>query len=190
MKKVEALLAAAYRKAKTTSEGNIEVLEKQADAKGTSNEAYALRARIKGYLAGDQAALTTIAKVAPDLVARWAPVVPEASVNRFVNFGGLAKSLTQEGEDARTAPPLSSDGGDKTLADLKDRCKDAAQRVEAKRAAAKPGSDEARYLADLKAVLTQGATNPTDAIRGVRMLSGFELSAVLAQLGVPPSTKH
>lgn len=62
------------------------------------------------------------------------------------------------------------------------------KQAEAKRAAAKPGSDEARYLANLKAALERGAANPAEAIRNVRALSGHELAAVLAELGVPAAT--
>ena len=57
--------------------------------------------------------------------------------------------------------------------------------VAKKLAAAKPGSDEARYLTDLKAALEQGGKNPAEAVRAVRNLSGTELPVVLAQLGAP-----
>jgi len=42
------------------------------------------------------------------------------------------------------------------------RCKQAAQAAGTKLAAAKPGSDEARYLTDLKAALEQGGKNPAE----------------------------
>ena len=65
------------------------------------------------------------------------------------------------------------------------RCTQAAHNCATKLAAAKPGSDEARYLTDLKTALEQGGKKPAEAVRTVRGLSGTELPVVLAQLGAP-----
>lgn len=52
-------------------------------------------------------------------------------------------------------------------------------------AAAKPGSEDAQNLTELKTALEQGAKDPAEAVRNVRGVSGTELAVVLAQLGVP-----
>jgi hypothetical protein len=67
---------------------------------------------------------------------------------------------------------------------LSERCKSAAASVDEKLKAAKPGSDDAKYLADLKTVLQQGVTNPGVAVQQTRQLTGYELPEVLKQLGV------
>ena len=55
--------------------------------------------------------------------------------------------------------------------------------------AAKPGTEEAKYLAELKSALERGEKNPAEAVRDVRGLSGQELAVVLSQLGVPKEKK-
>jgi hypothetical protein len=101
-----------------------------------------------------------------------------------VNVGGLLRSLTRERESAaEAAAPLVTatvpglDGLDK-------RCRQASQVVATRLSAAKPGTEQARYLQQLQKVLEAGARNPAAAVQGVRALSGRELSVVLAQLGV------
>jgi hypothetical protein len=56
--------------------------------------------------------------------------------------------------------------------------------VDEKLKAAKPGTDEAKYLTDLKGVLQQAVANPGVAVQQARQLTGYELAAVLKQLGV------
>jgi hypothetical protein len=55
--------------------------------------------------------------------------------------------------------------------------------VDEKLKAARPGTDEAKYLADLKTVLQQGVSNPGLAVQQTRQLTGYELAEVLKQLG-------
>jgi hypothetical protein len=101
----------------------------------------------------------------------------------------LARTLAADRDSDAQAPPLPADSNDPAFGDLGERCKQAAKNVSAKLAAAKPGSDEARYLADLKTALEQGASHPAEAVRIVRGLTGTELPAVLAQLGVSAGVK-
>ena len=102
-----------------------------------------------------------------------------------INVGGLSRALAQDRDSDTQAPPLPAVGNDPAFRDLGRRCKLAAQAAGAKLASAKPGSDEARYLSDLKAALEQGGSNPAEAVRTVRGLSGLELPVVLAELGAP-----
>ncbi|MCB1539474.1 MAG: hypothetical protein KDJ25_01080 [Rhodoblastus sp.] len=196
MKKIEVLFSESLTSGKARSDSNLSALEKQAAAKGSSDDAYDLLARIKTYQAGNDAALTTIARGAPGLAAKMAQVppathiAPELTTGKNLNLGGLLRSLFKDRDAAQKAKPLSADSNDPALAGLKDRCKEAALRAEARRGGVKPGTDEARYLGELKAALEKGAVNPADAIRSVRLLSGHELSVVLAQLGVPAGTKN
>ncbi|MEI7751792.1 MAG: hypothetical protein WCJ71_06845, partial [Candidatus Omnitrophota bacterium] len=191
--RVQSLMTSAYKSAKTTSDKNMKTLEAQAKAAGNTDEGYKLRAQVKAYKAGNDAALTTISQVSPGLVAKMDPaakvgdIVPELSGTGKgpLNLGGLAKELTQDREDAAKAPPLPADSKDPAFAGLDKRCEAGVKKVSEKLAAAKPGSEDAKYLTELKAALEQGAKDPAEAVRSVRGVSGTELSVVLAQLGVP-----
>jgi hypothetical protein len=187
--KVQALMGRAFAQAKAKSDQNAQALERQAAA-GTSNEAYGIRSKLKAYQAGDEAAIDTIAQVSPGLAgemgrsAKPADLIPSGpAIN--LNVGGLTRALAQDRDRETQAPPLPADSSDPAFGDLGKRCKQAAQNAAAKLAAAKPGSDEARYLADLKIALEEGGKNPAEAVRKVRGLSGTELPVVLAQLGAP-----
>ncbi len=190
--RVQSLMGSAYRSAKAKSDANMKELEAQAKAAGDSDEGYKLRAQIKAYKAGNDAALTTISQVSPGLVATMAPPAKAADVVQGssggdqgnLNLGGLAKELFADRESALKAPPLSADSKDPVFAGLGERCKEGAKRVSDKLAAAKPGSEDALYLTELKAALAQGEKNPAEAVRTVRGVSGTELAVVLAQLGV------
>ncbi len=190
--RVESLMGSAYRSAKAKSDQNMKELEQKAAEAGNSDEAYRIRSQIKAYQAGDNAALTTISQVSPGLAGKMEPgvrasdLVPSgAGGNKgMLNLGGLAKELLDDRMLAEKAPPFAADGTAPAFAGLDDRCGEAAKRVAIKLAAAKPGSDEARYLADLRAALLQGEKNPAEAVRQVRGLSGTDLAVVLAQLGV------
>jgi hypothetical protein len=134
--------------------------------------------------------MDTIAQVSPGLAsemgrsARPADLMPSDPAISL-NIGGLSRALAQDRDSDNQALPPPADSSDPAFADLGRRCKLAAQNAAVKLAAAKPGSDEARYLADLKTALDQGGSNPAGAIRAVRGLSGMELPVVLAQLGAP-----
>lgn len=191
--KVQSLMGSAYREAKAKSDTNMKDLEAQAKAAGQSDEGYKIRTQVKAYQAGNDAALTTISKVSPGLVAHMDPaakaadLVPELSGAGAgnLNLGGLAKELTSSRESASQAPPLAANSKDPAFAGLDKRCEEGAKRVAAKLAAAKPGSEDAQYLKELKTALEQGAKDPAQAVRSVRGVSGTELAVVLAQLGVP-----
>ncbi|MBK9529177.1 MAG: hypothetical protein IPO41_12850 [Acidobacteria bacterium] len=191
--RVESLMGSAYRSAKVKSDQNMKELEQKAVEAGNSDEAYRIRSQIKAYQAGDNAALATISQVSPGLAGKMEPgvrasdLVPSgAGGNKgMLNLGGLAKELLDDRMLAEKALPFAADGTAPAFAGLDDRCGEAAKRVAIKLTAAKPGSDEARYLADLRAALLQGEKNPAEAVRQVRGLSGTDLAVVLAQLGVP-----
>jgi hypothetical protein len=191
--RVQSLMGSAYRSAKARSDENMKALERQAKAAGETDEGYKLRAQVKAYQAGNDAALTTISQVSPGLVAQMAPaakagdIVPEiaGAGQGNLNLGGLAKELFSDRDSASKAPPLAANSNDPAFAGLGDRCKEGAKRVSEKLAAAKPGSEDARYLTELKTALEQGEKNPAEAVRNVRGVSGTELAVVLAQLNVP-----
>ena len=191
--KVQNLMGRAYKTAKTKSDQNMKALEKQANSAGKSDEAYQLRAQVKAYQAGNDAALTTISQVSPGLIPQMVPATKAVDLapetfnggQGSLNLGGLSRALDSDLKSAENASPLPADGNDKAFAGLGDRCKEGAKKVDAKLKAAKPGSEEAIYLADLKKALEQGGDNPAEAIRTVRGLSGRELAVVLAQLNVP-----
>ena len=186
--KVQALMGRAFSVAKAKSEQNFQAIDRQAAA-GAPNEADGIRSKLKAYQAGDEAAISTIAQVSPGLAgemgrsAKPADLMPADPAN--LNFGGLTRALAQDRDSEIQAPPLPADSSDPAFSDLGRRCKLAAHNCAAKLAAAKPGSDEARYLAELKTALEQGGDNPAEAVRTVRGLAGMELPVVLAQLGAP-----
>ena len=190
--KVQALMGQAFEVAKAKSEQNFKALEQQAKALGKSEEAYNLRAKIASYKAGNNAALTIIAQASPGLGKVMAKEISAVSGKEIVkpqetaavNFGGLARQLFNDRESAAKAPALPAKANDPAFANIGKRCKEAAQLVQQKLAAAKPGSDEAKYLAELKSALEQGEKNPAEAIYRVRAISGTELAVVLAQLGI------
>jgi len=196
LSQVENLMGQAYKAAKAQSDQNMKGLEQQAKAAGKSDEAYQLLAQIKAYQAGNQAALTTIAQASPGLAAQMDPpikvssIVPEPAkgAGSLVSPGGLSRALFDSRESAMKAPALPANGNDPAFAGLGKRCKEGASRLDEKLKKAKPGSQEARYLGELKKALEQGEKNPAEAVRSVRGISGTELAAVLAQLGVPADT--
>ena len=189
MQKVQSLMGRAIALTKAKSDQNALELRQKAAA-GTPDEAAATLSKVQAYQSSDQAAMDTIAQVSPGLAsemgrsARPADLMP-SDPTISLNIGGLSRALAQDRDSDNQAPPLPADSSDPAFADLGRRCKLAAQNAGVKLAAAKPGSDEARYLADLKTALDQGGSNPAGAIRAVRGLSGMELPVVLAQLGAP-----
>ena len=157
------------------------VVSQQADAAGNSNAAYDLRTKLGAYRAGNDAALTTIAQASPGLGKVMASTTKPADFTSpgeqdsgLVNFGGFARELFGDRESATKAPPLSANANDPAFSGLNKRCKAAAQSVQSKIDAAKPGSQEVRYLVELKNALAQGEKNPAEAVRTVRALSGTE----------------
>ena len=189
MDKVQTLMGKAIALAGARSDENVKALEQSA-ASSAPDQAYKVRAQAKAYQAGNKAALETIVQVSPGLAAEVGrsakptdPVLSGPALN--LNVGGLTRALAQDRDSDAHAPPPSADSSDPVFSDLGKRCKQAAQAAGTKLAAAKPGSDEARYLTDLKAALEQGGKNPAEAVRAVRNLSGTELPVVLAQLGAP-----
>ena len=189
MDKVQTLMGQAIALARDKSEANAQTSERRA-AISTPDQAVEILSKVQAYRASDKAAMDTIAEAAPRLAAEMGRSATPAKMEPSdpalgLNVGGLTRALelTRESDDA--APPPPADASDPAFKDLGRRCKQAAQTATAKLAAAKPGSDEARYLADLKTALEQGGTNPAEAVRTVRGLSGTELAVVLAQLGAP-----
>jgi tetratricopeptide (TPR) repeat protein len=189
MDKVQALMGRAIALAKDKSEANAG--KDEAAAAGlTPDKAIEVRSKVQAYQSSDKAAMDTIAEASPGLAAEMGRsarpadlALSGAAIN--VNVGGLTRALAQNRDSDAQAPALPADSSDPAFRDLGRRCILAAQNAAAKLAAAKPGSDEARYLADLKAALEQGGSNPAEAVRTVRGLSGLELPVVLAQLGAP-----
>lgn len=98
--------------------------------------------------------------------------------------GVLRASLARDLDAAMKSVTAKADSSDAAFSGLGPRCKEAAKRVEEKLKAAKAGSDEARYLGQLRDALQAGASNPAEAVRAVRGLSGVELAVILRQLGV------
>ena len=191
LKKIAGLMGRAYSSAKAKSDQRAQELLQQANASGNSDAAYDIRSKIGSYRAGNDAALATISKASPGLGKAMAPAVKVPDLNPGIaaggkdvpNFGGLARELFGDREHAAMAPPPPADPNDPAFAGLGKRCKEGAKRVSEKLAAAKPGSEQAVYLAELKSALEQGEKNPAAAVRSVRGLSGTELEVVLAQLG-------
>lgn len=188
--KVEALMGRAYNSAKAKSDQRAKEL--QPDPADTSDAAYNIRAKLAGYKAGNNAALTTIAQASPGLgkamapTAKVADLAPEISAGdqSNLNLGGFARALFADHNDAVQAPPPPANANDPAFSGLGKRCKEGVKRVQDKLKAAKPGTEEAKYLSELKTALEEGEKNPAGAVRSVRGLSGQELAVVLAQLGV------
>jgi len=187
--KVQTLMGQAIALAKTASDKNANDLKQKA-AESPPDQARGILTKVQAYQSSDNAAMDTIAQVSPGLASEMGrSAKPDdlvlAGPAITLNVGGLTRALAQDRNEANQAPALPADSADPALGDLGKRCKQAAQNCATKLAAAKPGSDEARYLADLKTALEQGGKNPAEAVRTVRGLSGTELPVVLAQLGAP-----
>jgi tetratricopeptide (TPR) repeat protein len=187
--KVQALMGQAIALAKTASDKNAQDLKQKA-TESTPDQAHGILSKVQAYQSSDKAAMDTIAQVSPGLASEMGrSAKPDdlvlAGPTISLNVGGLTRALAQGRDRETQAPALPADSTDPALGDLGKRCKQAAQNAAAKLAAAKPGSDEARYLADLKIALEEGGKNPAEAVRTVRGLSGTELPVVLVQLGAP-----
>ncbi|MRR51551.1 MAG: hypothetical protein EG825_11650 [Rhodocyclaceae bacterium] len=130
-------------------------------------------------------AVARVADVAPGVLfnAKTQPATSPASRPSLGDPVSLPAYFAAERLRAGSVD-LATKGADPALGDLGERCKAGAKRLEEKIKAAKAGSDEARYLVELKAILERGASDPADAINQVRTLSGMELAVVLRQLGV------
>ena len=199
-------LGRAVGMAKSQSDLNLQRLAPPASARG--DQAHALRARLKAYQAGNEAAMATIARVSPGMAAQmgrmarqqhrqspW-PGMPAATATGArpqdagasavtVNIPGLVNALSREREQATKVAVASTTAAvPPALSSLRQPCQDASKTVAARLAAAKPGSDQAKYLAELKAALDAGAKDPAQGMRMVRSVSGFELPVVLEQLGI------
>ena len=126
-------------------------------------------------------AMARVADVAPGVMfdAKTQPPQAPAS-NDFVSARLFLESERQRAGNV----DLGTKAAGAALGDLSERCKTGAKRLDEKIKAAKAGSDEARYLAELKAVLERGGSDPAEAIHQVRVLSGTELAVVLQQVGV------
>lgn len=190
LSKVEALMGKAYNSAKAKSGQRSKELQPEPADK--SDAAYAIRVKLGAYKAGNDAALTTIAQASPGLGKAMAPglkvseITPDVSTAKLgeLNLGGFAKEMFGDRDKANKAMPPPANANDPAFSGLGKRCKEAAIRVQDKLNAAKSGSDEVKYLAELKVALEQGEKNPAQAMRSVRGVSGEELAVVLAQLGV------
>ena len=187
--KVQALMGQAITGAKTASDKNARDLKQKA-AESTPDQAQGILSKVQAYQSSDQAAMDTIAQVSPGLASEMGrSAKPDdlvlAGPTISLNVGGLTRALAQGRNEETQAPALPADSTDAAFVDLGKRCTQAAHNCATKLAAAKPGSDEARYLTDLKTALEQGGKNPAEAVRMVRGLSGTELPVVLAQLGAP-----
>jgi hypothetical protein len=182
--KVNALVIRAVEGARVKSDQSLGALDVQ--ARGTSEQALAVRAQVKSYRAGNEAAMATIAQTSPSLGKAFAAALPKSG--QFKLRGPqdptLAQALARERAAATAAPSSPLNASDPAIVALGPLCREAARRLDDRLKAARPGTDEARYLAQLQTALSTGAGNPAEAIRSVRSLAGTELSVVLRQLGV------
>lgn len=178
--KVQSLMGRAIESARSRSEKNLQGLESQA-ASAAPEQAVKLRTQIKAYQSGNSAAMATIAQTAPGFCKVFATSAAPAGRGER---GVLRAALAFDRDAALKATTTSANASDAAFATLGPRCKEAARRADEKFKAAKAGSDEARYLAQLRDALAAGATNPAEAVRSVRGVSGTELAIVLRQLGV------
>ena len=192
--KVTALMVHAHEVATAKSNEAAKALEQQAVSAKTAQEATALRTRAAAYRASNDAARGAISGVSPGLGRGMAVAdvrnltLPPASTPG-PNIGGLIRAFEQDMSADNSAPPPAFIANDPAFSDLGERCKDAAKQIDVKIKSAKPGSDEAKYLSELKAALDMGTTNPPAAVQQVRNLSGLELAEVLRDLGAPKKTK-
>ncbi len=186
----------AYNSAKARSEQRAKELRETANSTNDPGESYKILSNLGAYKAGNDAAMATIAQASPGLGKVMSK--PEKTIaagpkdmsdqTYKVNLHGFANALLGNRQSAATAQPPPADPNDPAFAGLSKRCKEGAARVQEKLKAAKQGSDEAKYLAELKSALEKGEKNPAEAVRAVRGLSGTELAAVLSQLGVGAGT--
>jgi TPR repeat protein len=191
--KIQDLMVRSYRAAKATSLEKTSVLERQADAASSPKDAAELRIRAAAYRASNDAALATIGSVAPELAGKMAATtLPPAAAPVDGVKTGKPGELLKTLEQARVVddtPPSPFVSGDPYFRDLGDRCKQAATELDGRIKAAKPGSDEAKYLVELKTAMELGSTNPPAALQQVRSLSGYELPVVLNDLGIASKGK-
>jgi hypothetical protein len=210
IQKVETLMGRSYEAARVTSENNFKALEQQAAQAKTPGEAYKLRAKAASYKAADNAALATIAQVSPSLGEKMPLIIPDplrvrplpvelpAGTVPFFSgpdetmsgFGDFGSSLVRSRENAASTPPLKFDGNAPAFTGLGKRCEAAVKVIEQKLSMSRPGSEEANYLKELKDAFVEGQKNPAEAVRTVRGVSGTELPVVLAELGVPQTSKE
>jgi hypothetical protein len=184
----------AYKTADRTS-GDYErsLMNEKADAvkKGDMKTATAIQQKLAVVRSANRVALAQIADYAPGLVAETTGVgqskVSTAPAARPVAWTPLVVQMKADREkEGSTAVQL---GNAVTFGDLGERCKTAVKRVDERQKGAKPGSEEAKHFAELRAVLEKGATDPAFAIQQARLVTGHELAVVLSQLGVPPAKK-
>ncbi len=136
-------------------------------------------------------AYATVSGYAPELLGTLPPpsysVPPRAGSVPFsatMGWSPLLDQLIADRKEEGTAT-VQFTAGDPAFKGIGDQCKAAIASVDEKLKAAKPGSDDAKYLSDLKSLLMQGESNPAVAIQQSRSLTGYELSSVLKQLGAP-----
>ncbi|MBF0505078.1 MAG: tetratricopeptide repeat protein [Candidatus Omnitrophica bacterium] len=188
--KVQSLMGMAYNAAKVKSEKSFEKFEP--NPKDTSEGANKIRAKLKAYQAGNEAAIETISQASPGLAgqmgqpSKTSDFIPQGVDLDMAgdNIGGLSRALNEDWDTDNSLPTVTFDNNDPAFAGLGERCKQAAALVSKQIASAIPFSDESKYLNELKKALEKGASDPAEAIREIRALSGTELPVVLAELGV------
>lgn len=190
LRRTQSEMAKAFRSAKQTSDSHERALLESREAARKSGDMKQV-AKIQEELAiirsSNRVALARVADVAPELVADagGAGMPTSSKAKAWVPVSVLLERERKlEGK-----VDLQLKGNDPALGDLGERCKEGAKRVEERLKAAKAGSEEAKYLAELKAGLDRGAVNPAEGIQQVRLVSGYELAAVLRQLGIAPKKK-
>ncbi|MBF0503514.1 MAG: tetratricopeptide repeat protein [Candidatus Omnitrophica bacterium] len=187
--KVQSLMGQAYETAKATSENNAgKIAPSPQDASANANK---IRSQLMAYKAGNDAALSTIAQASPGLGKVMASGLkpPELIAGASMGHndaaaGDLAHELTSDRQSAAKAEAGAVNGSDQAFDGLVVRCQQGVKIVQEKLSQAKPGSDAALYLKELLDALAGASKNPAAAVRDVRGLTGDELPAVLAQLGV------
>jgi hypothetical protein len=175
----------AASKSSTAHEADLVAQKQTALQNGDTKTASAIQRQLAIVRTDNRLAFATISDYAPELMSTLPP--PGGAAPRTpVGIGGwtpLLQQLNTDRQDEGKAT-VQFNSNDQAFKGLSDRCKSATATVDEKLKAAKPGTDEAKYLADLKTVLQQGVSNPGLAVQQTRQLTGYELPEVLKQLGV------
>ncbi len=183
----EQAMGEAYKaasKSSTAHEADLVAQKQTALQNGDTKTASAIQRQLAIVRTDNRLAFATISDYAPELMSTLPP--PGGAAPRTpVGIGGwtpLLQQLNTDRQDEGKAT-VQFNSNDQAFKGLSDRCKSATATVDEKLKAAKPGTDEAKYLADLKTVLQQGVSNPGLAVQQTRQLTGYELAEVLKQLG-------
>lgn len=183
----EQAMGEAYKaasKSSTAHEADLVAQKQSALQNGDAKTASAIQRQLAVVRTDNRLAFATISDYAPELMSTLPP--PGGAAPRTpVSIGGWTPLLQQLNADRADEgkATVQFNSNDLAFKGLSDRCKSVTATVDEKLKAAKPGTDEAKYLADLKTVLQQGVSNPGLAVQQTRQLTGYELAEVLKQLG-------